>query len=337
MRQYGLVYLLLGTLGLGQAAISKSALAAQKPDRPDTAAGQNRQTKPTSLMPENPVITISGLCDNPPADKSKASNCKTVITRAQFEKVVDAVQPGMSGRARREFAMQYASFLVMTKKAEQMGLDKGPRFEEQMKVARIQILTKELIKALQEKTSQISDTDIQEYYHKNITRFETAEMDRIYIPKAPMPPAASDTKLTDADRQQHSRELEQKMKEEADTLSARAAAGEEFTKLQAEAYRVAGIQTPVPNTSIKISRVSLPAYQASAMDLTPGEVSSVLTDPNGYVIYKLKTKSTLSLDQAREQITATLRSQRMQEALDSVQDSVTSAFDESYFSSARPK
>ena len=233
--------------------------------------------------------------------------------------------------------MDYANFLVMTKKAEQMGLDKGARYEEQMKVARIQILTKELIKALQEETSQISDKDIQEYYRKNITKFETAEMDRIYIPKVPPPPAAPDTKLTDADRQQRSHDSEQRMKEEADSLCARAAAGEEFTKLQTEAYRAAGIQSPAPNTSIKISRVSLPSYQASAFDLKPGEVSSVLTDPNGYVIYKLKTKTTLSLDQAREQIKATLRSQRTQEALDSVQDSVTSTFDESYFSPVEPK
>ena len=335
MRQYGLVCLLLGTLSMGQTIISKSARAAQKPGA--TASDQNRQPKPAGIAPEAPVITISGLCDNPPADKAKASNCKTVITRAQFEKIVDAVQPGMPMRARDEFAMQYANFLVMTKKAEQMGLDKGQRYEEQMKVARIQILTKELIKTLQEKTSQISEKDIQEYYQKNITRFETAEMDRIYVPKASAAPAASDPKLSDADRQQRSRELEQRMKEEADSLSARAASGEDFTKLQAEAYQVAGIQTPAPSTSIKISRVSLPASQASAMDLKPGGVSSALTDPNGYIIYKLKTKNTLPLDQARGQITATLRSQRMQEALDGVQDSVTSTFDEGYFSQAEPK
>ena len=64
--------------------------------------------------------------------------------------MIDAVQPNMSARARREFATRYANALVMAKKAEQMGLDKGPNFEEQMKVARIQILSQEMKKAIEE-------------------------------------------------------------------------------------------------------------------------------------------------------------------------------------------
>jgi hypothetical protein len=72
------------------------------------------------------------------------------------------------------------------------------------------------------------------------------------------------------------------------------------------------------------------------MDLKPGEVSSVLADPNGYVIYRVKTKDTLPLDQAREEIKATLRSQRMQEEMRSIQGSATPTLDESYFRSIRP-
>ena len=71
------------------------------------------------------------------------------------------------------------------------------------------------------------------------------------------------------------------------------------------------------------------------MDLKPGEVSSVLEDPNGYSIYKAKTKDTLSLDQAREEIIATLRTQRMQDEMRHIQDSATPVLDESYFSRRR--
>ena len=125
------------------------------------------------------------------------------------------------------------------------------------------------------------------------------------------------------------------MKEEADNLRARAVAGEEFSQLQADAYQVAGIKSAAPDTSIGIRRTSLPPNQASVMDLKPGEVSSVLEDPNGYVIYRVKTKDTLSLDQAREEIKATLRSQRMQDEMRDIQDSATPALDESYFSRRR--
>jgi len=319
MTRYGIVFLFLGSISWHQAANSQSAPAVQKTvaltASVDAANSDQTQRAKTSKVGSNAtVITIDGLCDDAPADKTAASNCKTVITRAQFERVIDAIQPGMPERKRREFALDYVVFLMRTKKAEQMGLDKGPNYEEQMKVARIQILSKALIKAIEEKVSQISDKDIENYYRDNAARFETAEVDRIYIPKTAHAPAA-----------------EQTMKEEADRLYARAIAGEEFSKLQAEAYLLAGFKSAVPNTSLKIRRVSLPPNQASVMDLKSGQISSFFSDPNGYVIYRLKTKDTLPLDQAREEIKATLRSQHMQDEMRSIQDSITSVLDESYF------
>jgi hypothetical protein len=121
------------------------------------------------------------------------------------------------------------------------------------------------------------------------------------------------------------------MKEEADNLRARAVVGEEFTKLQADAYQVAGINSAVPNTSMRIRRTSLPPNQVSVMDFKPGEVSPVFVDPNGYFIYRVKTKDTLPMDQAREEIKATLRAQRMQDEMHGIQDSATPTLDESYF------
>ena len=234
MTRYGLVCLLLGSLSWGQEISSKSELAAPKPGAPAdatpkaAASGQSQQAKTSNATPDAPAITINGLCDHPPAGKTAASNCKTVITQAQFEKVIAAVQPNMSVHVRREYALRYANALVKTKKAEQMGLDKGTNYEEQMKLARIQVLSKALDKAIQEQASQISDKDIEDYYHNNTARFEKAEMDRIYVPRTRQSPAAFDKKPSDADRQERSEELEQTMKEEADSLHARAVAGEEF-------------------------------------------------------------------------------------------------------------
>jgi hypothetical protein len=334
MTRYGLVCLLLGFLSWGQAASSESALAAQRPATDTakaTASDQTEQAKISNVAPDAPVITINGLCDIPPADKTAASNCKTVITQAQFEKVIDALQPSMPARARREFALEYANALVMTRRAEQMGLDKGANYEEQMKLARIEVLSKELKKAIQDKVSEISDKDIEDFYNNNTARFDKAELERIYVPKTRQLPAASDQKPSDADRRERSQESEQTMKEEADNLRARAAAGEKFAELQADAYQVAGIKSAAPSTTITIRRTSLPPNQASVIDLKPGDVSSVLADPNGYVIYKVKTKDTLSLDQAREEIKATLRSQRTQNEMRLIQDSATPALDEGYF------
>jgi hypothetical protein len=241
----------------------------------------------------------------------------------------------MPARARREFALRYADALVMAKKAEQMGLDRGGNYEEQMKLARIQVLSQDLKKVIQEKASEISDKDIEAYYRNNTARFEKADVDRIYVPKNQQPLSALDKKPGGTDRQRRSHESEQTMKEEADDLRLRAVAGEEFTKLQADAYEAAGIKSVAPNTSMEIRRASLPANQVLVMDLKPGQVSAVLADPNGYVIYKIKTKDAITLDHAREEIKAAVRSQRLQDEMSGIQNSVTPILDESYFAPGR--
>jgi PPIC-type PPIASE domain len=333
--------MLLGSLARGQVTSSESVRVSQKTATPSTATPEGtisdhrRQVKALNVAPDTSVITINGLCDNSPVGKTAASSCKTVITQAQFARVIEAIQPNMPVRARRDFALTYANALVMAKRAEQMGLDKGANYDEQMKLARIQILSKELSKAIQEEVAQVSYTDIEDYYNNNIGRFEKVEMERIYVPKSRQPPAASDKRLGEADGQDRSQESEQ-MKGEADILRARGVAGEEFSKLQVEAYQVAGIKSAAPQTSIKIRRTSLPPSQVSVMDLKPGEVSSVLADAGGYVIYKVRTKDTLPLDQAREEIRVIVRSQRMQAEIDEIQNSAAPTLDNSYFPPALP-
>jgi hypothetical protein len=286
--------------------------------------------KPSSAAPDSPVIIIEGLCDDQAMSKRGALACKTVITQAQFEKVIDAVQPGMPLRARREFALDYIDFLKMSKKAEQLGLDKSVTYEEQMRLARIQVLSQDLKKTIQEKASQISQKEIEEYYRNNISRFENAEVQRIYIPKTQQ--LLPEKALSDVSRETRLHESEQTMKEEADSLHARAMAREEFIKLQADAYQFAGIKNVLPNTDMRIRRSSLPPNQVVVMDLRPGTISSVFDDANGFVIYKIMTKDTLSLNQAQEEIKAALRSQRVKDEMQDIEDSATYSLDASYFS-----
>jgi hypothetical protein len=167
------------------------------------------------------VLTITGLCDNSNADETAPSKCATVITRADFEKLVAAIQPNMTAHARREFALNYANALVMARKAEQMGLDKGPFFDEQMRVARIDILSKELKKAMQKEALQTSDSEINRYYDENTSSFEEAEMERIYVPRTQDVQAAPDQTAAEAGKPKESKPFETSMKEFAGKLRAR--------------------------------------------------------------------------------------------------------------------
>ena len=100
---------------------------------------------------------------------------------------------------------------------------------------------------------------------------------------------------------------EEAMKKVAADLRDRAAKGEDPDKLQKEAYAAAGLPGNAPNTKMeKVRRTTLPANHQSVMDLKPGEVSEVISDPNsGHYIYKMVSKETLSLDAVKPEIQQT--------------------------------
>lgn len=337
MRRYAFLGLLFVVLSWGQTKSRATSDAVRGTAVPAAAtSGSEVSGRGPQLNGSKAVITIYGLCDDSSGGKTTGSSCKTVITQREFEELIDAIQPTMPERTRRDFALRYVDALVMTKKAEEMGLDRGARYEERMKVARIEVLSKELKGAIQETASQISEKDVEDYYHGNTARFEKAQMDRVYIPKPRHSAPPSGKKAADAGSQEAFREPDQTTEAEATNLRARAVAGEGFVKLQEDAYRAAGIKDSAPPTSIEVRRISLPPKQALAMDLKPGEVSPVFGDGSGYVFYKMKAKDTSALDHVREEIRALLSSQRLREEMRRIQDSANPILDEHYFHPDRP-
>lgn len=342
MARYGLVCLIVAGLAWAQSANSPSP-APQLATRPATPGSQvqaapgappaeNEQPDLSKVSPATPVITINGLCENPPADKSASSDCKTVVTREEFEKIMNAVQPNMPPRARRQFATRYATFFAMSQKAHDMGLDKNPEFEEQMNLARIQILSRELNRSIQEKASQISDKDLQDYYDGHQADFEEADLERIVVPRAAQSSAA---KAKPSDDKAEKPAAAVNMKAEADKIHARAVAGEDFHKLQEAAYVAAAVKTKAPSVAMNdVRRSGLVPAEASVMDLKEGAVSQVFSDGSGYVIYKVKKKEVEPLDKVKEEIRGMLRNQRVQEQMQAVEHSVTTNLDDDYFGPA---
>ncbi len=337
MTYRGIVCLLFGALAWGQAATptASSPTAAQNPPAASTAATpatSQTQPAPATIPPDAAVVTIDGLCDNPPAEKSATSGCKTVITRAQLEEVISAVQPNMPPAARKQFASRYANALIMSQQARKMKLDTGPRFEELMRLQRLTVLSQLLGQAVQEQAAQVSDKDVEDYYQKNLIAYEEVDIQRLFIPKSKQAEPPKGTKPTEAETKKQTEESEAAMKAAATDLHKRAAAGEDFAKLQDEAFRLAGLKSKatVPNMG-KIRRNGLPPTQAAVMDLKPGEVSQVITDQTGYFVYKAGARDTLPVASVHDEIAGTLRSQRMQAAVQSIQQSATASYDDAYF------
>ncbi|HEY6303169.1 MAG TPA: hypothetical protein VIX14_08895 [Terriglobales bacterium] len=338
MRSQYLVCLLLAGLAYGQAApqVTPPTAGAQAEQPVSAAPAKATEVK---VGPDDPVITLKGFC----VDATQQGDaCKTVITRVQFEKLAEALQPGMSPAMRHTLATRYSMLLKMSAAAEKRGLDKGPTFDESMRFAREQVLSQELARALQEESSKVSDADIKDYYKKNEASYEEATFARIVIPRAKQikPPDASskpDAKpgvsptVTPPPTPEAQKAAAEAMTKFAADLRARAVKGEDADTLQKEAYAFAGLPGNAPSTKVeKARRGTLPPGHQAVMDLKVGEVSEVISDPNGsHYIYVLVNKETLSLETEKADIQRTISTQRNRDAMQSFQGNVD--LNEAYF------
>lgn len=365
MRRSSLLCLLFGALAWGQAS----------PGTPTPAPGNTMQSpapaaQPTdssaSVAPEAAVLTITGVC--PPAKAAapkgtakpasgatapkaapaatKTSECKTVITRAQFEKMVNALAPpNRTQEAKRQLVTLLPRLLALSQVAEKQGLDKTPEFQEKMKFYRMQLLAGEVQRKAQEDAGKVSDQDVEAYFKEHPSDYEQFNLDRLFVPR--MKQVASETNDKDeklTDEQQKNKERETKAKQEegeqemtklAASLQARAAAGEDFLKLQKEAFEAAGMKIDSPTVNLpKIRKNGLPPAQASAFDLKQGEVSQVISDAGGHYIYKVNSKEEMPLDQVKTEIHNALQSQRMRESMEKVQNSYKVDPNQAYFGAA---
>jgi hypothetical protein len=310
MRFPYLVCLLLASLAYGQAA----------PPAPPPPAGEAPEIQ---VGPEDAVITVNGFC----ADRAHPGNaCKTVITRAQFEKLTEALQPGMSLSLRLNAANAYARNLRMSAAAEKRGLDKTPAFEEEMRYARMQLLSQDLTRALQAEANNITDADVEDYYKENQSSYEQSTLARIFVPHAKQD-AAAHAEHEDA----QTKTDEEAMTKVADDLRVRAVNGEDPDKLQVEAYTEAGIPRTTSDTKMeKVRRATLPPRHEAVMDLKAGEVSEVFSDPGGaHFIYKMISKQALTLEEVKTEILGVIASHRYRDSMKSFQGDVV--FNDAYF------
>jgi hypothetical protein len=296
------LFLLAGLLcqQVGQAATTPAAAGKTLGAEVGAAAG-----------PDDPVITLDGFCAD---SASHGGACQTVITRAQFDKLVDALQPGMPLPLRLKVATAYARNLRMSAAAQERGLDKTPAFAEELRFARLQLLSQDLDSALRADAKHVTDADLDRYYEKNRSLYEQATVARIFVPPAKQAGGATDT-----------------MSQVAADLRTRTRNGEDPDTLQLEAYAQAGVTRPTADTKIEnVRRASLPPAHETVLDLMPGEVSGVFSDPAGaHFIYKMIAKQTLTLDTVKEEIRGAIAGQRYHDSVTSFQGGAV--FSDAYF------
>ena len=335
MRTRWLLCLLLAGFAFGQTT-------PPPPARPHSAAAMKAAPNADAddkaalakISPTDPVITVKSGCTDP---AKKTETCETVITREQFERLADALQPNMATPIKVRLANAYSRLIGMSHEAEKRGLDKQPKFEANMGFARMQILSQHLTGALQEESQKVTDADIEKYYQEKIDTYQEASLQRLYIPRTKQivaPEAAPGVKKDKATEEKEEKARQETgeaaMTKTAAALRARAVKGEAFDALEKEAYLAAGLKGNPP--SVKMDKVrpnALPPAHHGALELKPGEISQVISDPTGHYVYKLVGKQTLPIETVKPEIKNMIASQRFRDAMQEFQG--TSQLNDAYF------
>jgi hypothetical protein len=366
MRKSWLLCVLVGTLAWGQAAPAPQSQPAGAP----MVMGGKPQAPPdtsASVPADAVVITIDGVCApaskpvaakgaavKPAADtktttpKPSPAGCKTTITKAQFEKLVNSLAPNATLQQKKQLAGMLPRLIAMSNEAKKQSMDKTDSYRETVKFAQMQILTNELLKKIQDDAGKVSPADIESYYKEHQDAFEQFNLDRLFIPRTKQAePEAKEAKLDDdkdaklTDEQKKAKEDADKAKAEAneqamtklaDDLRARAAAGEDIVKLQKEAFEAAGMKIESPTVNLpSVRRTGLPPGHVAIFDLKAGEVSQVINDSGGHYIYKINSKTEMTLDQATNEITAKLKNDRVRERMEKLNTSYHAQNNTEYF------
>jgi PPIC-type PPIASE domain len=376
MRKSWLMCALLGAMAWGQAAPATppSASPAQAPSAAPAQPPAPPSDPGSSLPSGTPVLTItihppcstaakraaqkpaaakSGTTTAaaaPPAAAAKPADCKVVYSKAEFEKMGNAlVAPGstINPQQKRQLASQLPGMIAMSQEAQAQGLDKSPHFLETMKLLRMQTLARELQRNVQEEAAKVSDEKVEQYYKDNPEAFQEFNLQRLFIPRFKQENEPKEEEKTEdkADNptpeqikaKQEAQKAkqaagEQELTKLADTLRERAAQGEDFAKLQKEAYDAAGMKVETPNvTMAKVRRTGLPPAQAAVFDLKPKEVSQVISDAGGHYVYKIDSTDELPFEQVEKEIHNTLQNQNQRDALEKLQNSYKFESNEAYF------
>lgn len=362
MRTSWLLCVLMGALAWGQAApAAPPPQSAQAPEGMEAKPPAPADTS-ASVPADAAVITVEGVCPaqttnatpaagktaaagaKSSAAKSSGAGCKTVITKAQFEKLANAIAPNTTPQQKKQLAGVLPRLIAMSAQAKKQGLDKTPQFDETVKFVKMQVLTNQLQRKIQEQAADIPAPEMEKYYKENPQMFEQYNIDRVFVPRTKQ--IESEAKEADdddkaGDEQKKAKEsadkakadeAEQAMTKLAEDLRTRAAAGEDMGKLQKEAFDAAGMKIESPTVNLpSVRRTGLPAGHAAVFDLKPGEVSQVISDTGGHYIYKMNSKSEMSFDQSKNEIHSKMQNDRMREKMEKLNNSFKVDTNEAYF------
>ena len=307
-------------------AAAQTAPTNQKPPAAKPAAKPVAQTAPEAAKPaattpsvavvlpaDAVVATINGICPQgtPPP-------CAKTITRAEFDRIIATMNPGLPVSARRDLAANYIQLLLLANEGAKAGLDKEATFEERMRLQRLDLLAQQAVRRMQE-SYKPSEQEVETYYAENAGKFEELQLRLIVVPK----------NAGDGMKPEERKPYAEKVRE-------RAAAGEDPDKLESEIFLTLKTPGAPPKTDIGWKRRgTLPRqFESQLANMKAGQVTNVVDDPQSLFVLKIESKRMAPLQAEHDNISKALADQRADETMQKLMATIKAELNEAYFGPA---
>lgn len=313
-------------LAVALSLLITQGFAQTQPKRQQTAVADKpaaAEVRAEPIAADAAVLTVQGVCK---AAEKNSSDCKTVVTRAEFERLMAVLsrrrseegQDSIPAEAKRQLAIQYSRLLLYSDLAERQGLQNTAEGAELIRFARLQAMAEELARSLQQR-AVISPGEVQDFYERHPERFTEWILQRVIVPANPRPGGQAD---------------KDERKKFAESLRQRASRGAAFDLLQKEASAKAGVNS-LPEVKLVLTPgASLPEALTAVSQLKAGELSTVIEDSSGFSFYKVDSVRQVPFAQKKAEIQDLVAGEKAEQALQKVGDSATFSLNPYYFNPA---
>jgi len=296
--------------------------------------GQTPPPQPTQ-PPAGPDVKLS--VENPPAPPPVVPPDRVIITvgdvkitAADFDRLIDALQPQYRtvarGAGRKQFADNVAQMLTLSQEAQRRKLNESSDFKTRAMLQNANLLASLMVDQLT-KGIQISEADVRQYYADHKSEFEQVQARHILIrfqgSGAAVRPGQKD--LSDAEALAKAQDLRQKIQ-----------SGMDFGELAKLESDDAGSGAKGGDLGSFRHGQMVPSFEEAAFKLKPGELSEPVKSQFGYHLIQVQSHDTRSFEDVRAELENRMKPEQTQkaiaQAIADLQKSNPPVFDPEYFS-----
>jgi peptidyl-prolyl cis-trans isomerase C len=277
--------------------------------------GQTPPPQSPQTPPPMPQIHLSA--ENPPTVKQPEVPPDRVvitvgdvkITAAQFNALIDTLQPQYRtmarGNGRKQFAENIVKMLTLAQEAEKRKLDQTPEFKDQLRFQNFNLLASTLAGQVG-KDVKISDADAQAYYEAHKSEFEIVHARHILIrfKGSSVPVRAGQNDLSDADALAKAQEIRKKIQDGADFATIAKAESDD-----AGSGANGGELQPFHHGQM------VPAFEQAAFAMKPGELSEPVKSQFGYHIILVSAHDAKPFEEVRGDLETRMKPEQTQKAV----------------------